>query len=146
MGIHFPGPEGFQNIQVGTLNQSIQLLGARTLLGAPGIATRSKKLLGAPGRTTRSKKLLVTRASFNPFCSIPSKGSWLSPPCRLRRKRGRSDRPAPHGLHAYSRPRVQPGEHHSHPHRGWIVSDSIAAQTAYSDCTAPPKWPATCTG
>ena len=40
------------------------LLGARTLLGAPGIATRSilatsnKKLLGAPGLTTRSKKLL----------------------------------------------------------------------------------------
>ena len=29
--------------------------GARTLLGAKGIATRSKKLLGAPGLTTRSK-------------------------------------------------------------------------------------------
>ena len=28
---------------------------ARTLLGAPGIATRNKKLLGAPGLTTRSK-------------------------------------------------------------------------------------------
>ena len=27
----------------------------RTLLGAPGIATRSKKLLGAPGLTTRNK-------------------------------------------------------------------------------------------
>ena len=26
----------------------------RTLLGAPGIATRNKKLLVAPGRTTRS--------------------------------------------------------------------------------------------
>ena len=25
------------------------LLGARTLLGAPGIATRNKKLLGTPG-------------------------------------------------------------------------------------------------
>ena len=40
----------------------LALLGARTLLGAPGIATRSKgiatrnkKLLGAPGLTTRSK-------------------------------------------------------------------------------------------
>ena len=36
------------------LQRSI-LLGARTLLGAPGIATSSKKLLGAPGLTTRSK-------------------------------------------------------------------------------------------
>ena len=31
------------------------LLGARTLLGAPGLATRNKKLLGAPGIATRSK-------------------------------------------------------------------------------------------
>ena len=31
------------------------LLGARTLLGAAGIATRSKKLLGAKGIATRSK-------------------------------------------------------------------------------------------
>ena len=30
-------------------------LGARTLLGTKGIATRNKKLLGAPGLTTRSK-------------------------------------------------------------------------------------------
>ena len=30
-------------------------LGARTLVGAPGIATKNKKLLGAPGLTTRSK-------------------------------------------------------------------------------------------
>ena len=29
--------------------------GTRTLLGAKGIATRSKKLLGAPGHTTRNK-------------------------------------------------------------------------------------------
>ena len=29
-------------------------LGAKTLLGAPGLTTRNKKLLGAPGRTTRS--------------------------------------------------------------------------------------------
>ena len=31
------------------------LLGARTLLGAKGIATSNKKLLGAPGIATRSK-------------------------------------------------------------------------------------------
>ena len=31
------------------------LLGARTLLGAPGLTTRNKKLLGAPGIATRSK-------------------------------------------------------------------------------------------
>ena len=36
-------------------------LGARTLLGAPGIATRNKKLLRAPGLTTRSKD--ATRGS-----------------------------------------------------------------------------------
>ena len=30
------------------------LLGARTLLGAPGLTTRNKKLLGAPGIVTRS--------------------------------------------------------------------------------------------
>ena len=34
------------------------LLGARTLLGAPGLTTRSKKLLRAKGIATRSKKLL----------------------------------------------------------------------------------------
>ena len=32
------------------------LLGARTLLGAPGLTTRNKKLLGAPGIATRSKR------------------------------------------------------------------------------------------
>ena len=31
------------------------LLGARTLLGAPGLTTRSKTLLGSPGIATRSK-------------------------------------------------------------------------------------------
>ena len=31
------------------------LLGARTLLGAPGRTTSNKKSLGAPGLTTRSK-------------------------------------------------------------------------------------------
>ena len=43
---------------------SLLVLGARTLLGAPGLTTRNKKLLGArtllraPGLTTRNKKLL----------------------------------------------------------------------------------------
>ena len=36
-------------------NVKESLLKARTLLGAPGIATRNKKLLGAPGIVTRSK-------------------------------------------------------------------------------------------
>ena len=36
------------------------VLGARTLLGAPGIATRNKKLLGAPGLTTRSKDATIS--------------------------------------------------------------------------------------
>ena len=40
-----------------TTTPSVKQLGARTLLGAPGL-TRNKKLLGAPGITTRSKKLL----------------------------------------------------------------------------------------
>ena len=52
-----------------------RLLGARTLLGAPGLTTRNKKLLGAKGiatngarKATRGKKLLVTvRYSVHPF-------------------------------------------------------------------------------
>ena len=36
----------------------------RTLLGAPGVATRNNKLLVAPGVTTTNKKLVVAR-SFN---------------------------------------------------------------------------------
>ena len=43
------------------LQQTMIDTGARTLLGAPGIATSNKKLLGAPGLTTRSDRtLLVT--------------------------------------------------------------------------------------
>ena len=38
------------------------LLGARMLLGAPGLTTRSKKPLGAPGIATRSKD--ATRGSW----------------------------------------------------------------------------------
>ena len=60
-----PGGVGFPH-QTGSLARSdhkssgepqvgTALLGARTLLGAPGIATSNKKLLGAPGLTTRSK-------------------------------------------------------------------------------------------
>ena len=41
------------------------VLGARTLLGAKDIATRSDRtLLGAPGRTTSNKKLLETICEF----------------------------------------------------------------------------------
>ena len=35
---------------------SLKLLGARTLLGAPGLTPSNKKLLGAPGIATRSNK------------------------------------------------------------------------------------------
>ena len=42
--------------------QRKETLGARTLLGAPGLTTRSKKLLEAPGIATRSKKLLGTNS------------------------------------------------------------------------------------
>ena len=38
------------------------LLGARTLLGAPGLTTRNNKLLGAKGIATRSKD--ATRGSW----------------------------------------------------------------------------------
>ena len=41
------------------IEQRASLLGARTLLGAPGPTTRSKKLLGAKGIAIGSKKLLV---------------------------------------------------------------------------------------
>ena len=38
-----------------TLGILASLLGARTLLGAPGLTTSNKKLLGAKGVATRSK-------------------------------------------------------------------------------------------
>ena len=41
------GPKYVQNVSF--------LLGARMLLGAPGLTTRNKKLLGAKGIATRSK-------------------------------------------------------------------------------------------
>ena len=43
---------------LGSLDDQKKDMGARMLLGAPGLTTRSKKLLGAPGPTTRNKKLL----------------------------------------------------------------------------------------
>ena len=51
------------------------LLGARTLLGAPGLTTRNKKLLGAPGIATRSKD--ATRGSQGSL-SIPNIQSILT--------------------------------------------------------------------
>ena len=40
--------------------QRASLLGTRTLLGAPGIATRSKKLLGAKGIATRNMSFFLS--------------------------------------------------------------------------------------
>ena len=62
-------------------------LGARALLGAPGIATRNKKLLGAPGIATRSKDAFFGFPSrFASLC-----GSILGLPAHQRRH--------PHSLH-----------------------------------------------
>ena len=47
--------------------QARSLLGARTLLGAPGIATRNKKLLGAKGIATRSKDATILFLSECPW-------------------------------------------------------------------------------
>ena len=50
---------------------SIRPLGARTLLGARGIASRSKDATnGAPGLTTRNKMLLGFCCCFLLFCEI----------------------------------------------------------------------------
>ena len=53
-------PQLAQNLKV-----LMWLLGARTLLGAPGRTTRNKKLLGAPGIATRSKD--ATRGSWHRY-------------------------------------------------------------------------------
>ena len=42
-------------LEAGGLGWRPWLVGARTLLGAPGLTTSNKKLLGAPGIATRSK-------------------------------------------------------------------------------------------
>ena len=53
------------------------LLGARTLLGAPGVATRSKgAIIGAPGIATRSKD--ATRGSWRRYTR--SKGAIIGAP------------------------------------------------------------------
>ena len=44
---------------LGCIGHWASLLGARTLLGAPGRTTRSKKLLGAKGIATRSDRTLL---------------------------------------------------------------------------------------
>ena len=46
-----------------------------SLLGAKGIATRSKKLLGAPGLTTRSRKLLGAKG-IAARSKDATRGSW----------------------------------------------------------------------
>ena len=51
------------------------LLGARTLLGAPGLTTRRKKLLGAKGIATRSKDAMRLEA----IAMVPFSLSSLGP-------------------------------------------------------------------
>ena len=46
------------------------------LLGAPGIATRSKKLLGVPGITTGNKKLLGKSAANPVLCRPHQFQNW----------------------------------------------------------------------
>ena len=45
------------------------LLGARTLLGAPGLTTRNKKLLGAPGIAKDATRSPVQGPFNSPFCN-----------------------------------------------------------------------------
>ena len=60
-----------------------RMVGARTLLGAKGIATRSKDATnGAPGRTTRSKDAIRNIMIHRIHLSKPP----LSPPKQLRRQ------------------------------------------------------------
>ena len=53
-------------------------LGARTLLGAPGLTTTvgARTLLGAPGRTTRNKKLLGVAGLDRHWMSLADAGGW----------------------------------------------------------------------
>ena len=60
-----------------------------TLLGAPGLTTRSKKLLGAPGLTTRSDRTLqapfvgklLNTSTFDSFdCASQAYANGMSPP------------------------------------------------------------------
>ena len=58
-------------------NGLFQLLGARTLLGAPGLTTRSKKRLVTKGIATRSNKLQEQCVGCASVASIPSKSPSL---------------------------------------------------------------------
>ena len=51
------------------------LLGARTLLGAPGLNTRSKKLLGAPGIATSNKDSTSMLLGWRPLLGKSAKPS-----------------------------------------------------------------------
>ena len=57
--------------------------GARTLLGAPGIATRSKKLLGAPGLTFMApwRLHMRMRSSVKPCQAFVVKDSVAARQC-----------------------------------------------------------------
>ena len=52
------------------------LLGARTLLGAPGLTTRNKNLVGAPGIASRSKDAIRLEG---PACSYEAPKSERRP-------------------------------------------------------------------
>ena len=54
------------------------LLGARTLLGAPGLTTRNKKLLGAPGIATKSKDASRLEAAIGTGLAISHRSGWRS--------------------------------------------------------------------
>ena len=45
-------------------HECLGTLGARTLLGAPGL-TRNKKLLGAPGIATKNKDAISTMSAYD---------------------------------------------------------------------------------
>ena len=52
------GAKGIATRSKDTTSRSLKLLVNKKLLGAKGIATSNKKLLGAPGIATSNKKLL----------------------------------------------------------------------------------------
>ena len=101
-------------------------LGARTLLGAPGLTTRNKKLLGAPGIATSSKKILGARGR-HPKKYQRALASRAIPPCHpaVPPPSGR----APNGSPTWQLPgtvRPRPRSHsprRARPHR-WIHPDS----------------------
>ena len=56
MALPFQATDGTDDLQNDLRKKAATDLGARTLLGAPGLTTRSKTLLGAKGIATRSKQ------------------------------------------------------------------------------------------